>query len=303
MFKLSLTGNRHMKPILVHIHIFYAELWPELKLCLSHISEYPYELYVTLVQENEALVNDILETKPNAHILIVKNKGYDVGPFIHVLQQVNLQDYSYIIKLHTKRNIVHISEPGWTYNSPYYLKGSLWREYLLSFLRKENLEKCLKAFEESPTLGMVNNYRLIVPEFHKKEKYLRTLQERAFKLLNKVGLYPRKSVYVKGTMFIVRAHLMQKIKDLGLTIDSFPVPDAEHKENMAHELEIALGTCVDAQNYRISDVFTPDVESKMKWGTILGRLRRKLYKNYISPKGRHVIKIAHILIWNARTAK
>ena len=296
-------SNHYMKPILVHVHIFYAELWPELKLCLSNISEYPYELYVTMVQENETLVNEIQATKPNAHILIVKNKGYDVGPFIHVLQQINLQDYSYIIKLHTKRNIEHISEPGWTYYSPYYLKGALWREYLLSFLQNGNLEKCLKAFDETPSLGMVNNYRLIVPEFHRKEKTLCTLQERAFKLLNQVGLYPRNSTYVKGTMFIVRAHLMQKIKNLGLSIDSFPAPDASHAENLAHELEIALGTSVAAQNYDIRDVFTPDVESKMKWGTILGRLRRKLYKNYISPKGRHVVKIAHILVWNAKVAK
>ena len=292
-----------MKPILVHVHIFYAELWPELKLCLSSISEYPYELYVTMVQENESLKNDILALKPDAHILIVKNKGYDVGPFIHVLQQVNLEHYSYVIKLHTKRNIAHISEPGWTYYSPYYLKGARWREYLLLFMRKEHLEKCLKAFEDTPSLGMVGNYRLIVPQFHRKEKNLCALQERVFKLLNQVDLYPQDCTYVKGTMFIARAHLMQKIKNLGLSIDSFPAPDASHEENLAHVLEIALGTSVVAQNYDIRDVFTPNVESKMKCGTIMGRLRRRLYKNYISPKGRHVIKIAHILIWNAKTTK
>ena len=40
-----------MKPILTVVHIYYPELWPELKKCLTNITA-PYDLYVTTVEKN-----------------------------------------------------------------------------------------------------------------------------------------------------------------------------------------------------------------------------------------------------------
>ena len=94
-----------MKPILVHVHIYYEFLWPELKSCLKNIDGYTHQIVVTLVKENPKLQEDILSSFPNAKIEIVENLGFDLGPFIHVLNEVNLDDYSYVIKLHTKRDI------------------------------------------------------------------------------------------------------------------------------------------------------------------------------------------------------
>lgn len=296
-----------MKPILVHIHIFYAELWPELKLCLSHISEYPYELYVTLVQENEALVNDILATKSDTHILIVKNKGYDVGPFVEVLNEVDLSQYSYLIKLHTKRDIYHIPEPGWTKKSPFNLYGKRWRESLLSFMKKGNLEKCLQSFEEDSQLGMINCYRCIVPSFHKTEAKLLEVQQGAEKLLKRVNLTLRVCRYIKGTMFIARASLFQKIKEMGLTLNDFPPPDPEHSNNIAHHLEVALGSIVVAQGYKVEDTFTPNAKLKAGAERCYINMRRKIGKFFYQKKktesGRVIIKVCKIPVYSSRKKK
>lgn len=291
-----------MKPILVHIHIYYPEFWPELRSNLATLSDYPFELYVTTANNPVAVINEIKELYPNARILHIENRGYDVGPFIHVLNQVDLGSYSYVIKLHTKRDIYHLAEPGWTYYSPYYLYGKRWRERLLSFIKPENFQKCLQAFQEDASLGMVNHYSLIVPGFHAKEKTLLAVQQGAEQLLARANIKLKECRYIKGTMFIARAELFQRIKDIGLTTNDFPAPDTHHNiDNPAHYMEIVLGCNIVAQGFKIQDVFTPNADKKVKFGQFWGRIRKKLYKNYISKKGRHVIKIAKIMIWNAKT--
>ena len=38
-----------MKPILVHIHVYYSDMWAELERCLRNLVAYPCEIYVTYV--------------------------------------------------------------------------------------------------------------------------------------------------------------------------------------------------------------------------------------------------------------
>ena len=92
-----------MKRILVHTHIYYEFLYPELKSCLLNLSDLDCDYFFTLVENNSNLIDDIKKTFPNSKVEVVKNLGFDLGPFVHVLNEVNLKDYSYVIKLHTKR--------------------------------------------------------------------------------------------------------------------------------------------------------------------------------------------------------
>ena len=95
-----------MKPILVHLHLFYPEMWLELKTCINNIASYPFKLYVTMVNEHQDVINDIKMSFNYPHIEIVENRGYDIGPFINIINKTNLDDYSYIVKLHTKRDMI-----------------------------------------------------------------------------------------------------------------------------------------------------------------------------------------------------
>ena len=93
-----------MKKILVHLHIYYPSLYDELKSYINNITD-GFDLYVSMVEEHKDIIDDLQNNFKNVNIDIVENRGYDVGPFIEVLNKVNLDDYSYIIKLHTKRDI------------------------------------------------------------------------------------------------------------------------------------------------------------------------------------------------------
>ena len=47
------------KPILAVVHIYYPEMWDELKSCLNNIT-FPYDLYVTTVEQNQYLQDDVM---------------------------------------------------------------------------------------------------------------------------------------------------------------------------------------------------------------------------------------------------
>ena len=185
-----------MKPILVHCHIYYPQLWPELKKCIQNIAGFPIDLWVTMVEENKKIISDIRQSFPDAHIQIVDNRGYDVGPFVHVLNQVDLNNYSYVVKLHTKRDIDYIFH-GMT--------GSHWRESLLKpFQSQEVFNAHLAAFEKNPKIGMQADYKLIIfHDIHDKEakNNLKSfLRQKNWPIL-RYG-------FVAGTMFIARADLL-----------------------------------------------------------------------------------------------
>ena len=95
-----------MKPILVHLHLYYKDMLKTMLAYIDNISNYDYDLYVTMVEEDENTIKQIKEFNNRANIIKVSNRGFDVWPFICVLQKVNLDDYSYIIKLHTKRDML-----------------------------------------------------------------------------------------------------------------------------------------------------------------------------------------------------
>ena len=92
-----------MPKIAVHMHLYYAEQLEDLLQRLESLSGTAYDLYVTMGAEDKKAEQTIKAFKADANIRIVRNLGYDVGPFIDFLHHVNLDDYDYIIKIHTKR--------------------------------------------------------------------------------------------------------------------------------------------------------------------------------------------------------
>ena len=47
------------KPIAVHLHLYYTDMWQELSQQLRNIEGTPYELFVTLVEDNPELISKI----------------------------------------------------------------------------------------------------------------------------------------------------------------------------------------------------------------------------------------------------
>ena len=284
-----------MKPILIHIHLYYCDMWPEMKALLENIRSLKLRtsLVVTLPDSDCMLTREIGEQYTDARILRVPNQGYDIAPFLEVLRSVNLEDYSYVIKLHTKRDM-----PGDVYLKPmpYNYGGSRWRDYLLNFCRCEHLPHIMQRLAQEADLGMVADYRLI--RRAREARFVAALDD----LLNRAGLQNKGYQYVMGSMFICRACLLAPLKALGFRTNDFPVANESHSENLAHEMERFLGLSVLAQGYRIADPFTPRWKQS-KLIRVLKQIALFLYFRKRGGDGSCIIKICKIPVYRKRGAK
>lgn len=189
---------------------------------------------------------------PNAKIILVKNIGADIWPFIVMLNSINLEDYDYIIKIHTKR---FVQSKKWRMpETMFKMKGTKWRDYLLEFLEPENFKKCINSFIFDEKLGMISSYPVIIKDSEKHGADIPTcLKTRA---VLKRFKYKTKISYVAGTMFMARAKLFNVVKNLKLQESDFGQFESGKSNQLPHVMEQFLGSCVLGQGYEIRDVFT-----------------------------------------------
>ena len=88
-----------MKKILVHVHIFYENLYPELKACLLNLKDYNCDYIFTFVKENKTLESDIKSTFLNAKYL---NSTYVTTDTANI--EINCDKYTFFIANRTSNS-------------------------------------------------------------------------------------------------------------------------------------------------------------------------------------------------------
>ena len=130
--------------IAVVIHVYYEDLWPELSNAIVTIEE-PFDLFVTVTEScSEEFREKLAKTWPFAYVLIVKNFGRDILPFLSIVRTQILFRYELICKLHTKRSHWHED-------------GENWRKDLIGgvLANRDLVRLILRAFSTRPDLGMI----------------------------------------------------------------------------------------------------------------------------------------------------
>lgn len=290
-----------MLPVLIHVHLYYHELWPELRDVVKRLTERaaPYRLVVTQVEPHPEIEEEIHHLFPGSVVKLVPNLGYDIAPFMEVLSEVNLEGFSYVIKLHTKRNVERDMVRLCTV-SPFNMKGSRWREALLAFSRPDNMERCLQEFEENSRCGMVAHHLVICPRVTRKDKEQYHIWQEAVELLKPLGLpEPTNQHFVMGSMFMCRAELLKPLQRLNLKLEDFPPPDPQHlKETLAHVLERCFGAVITTQGYEIRDCFSPPRDYVREWLlVILQRLGHFIFSRKMTRKGNWLLKVCKIPVY------
>lgn len=236
---------KNKKPnVLVHMHIYYTEQLKYMLKKLKNINSCNWDLYVTLIKNDVNIINKIKDIKPDAKILIVENRGYDIWPFIQVLNSVNLNDYDFILKFHTKK---------YRKKKDYYGKGYSWRNYLINALlkNKKTFRQNLITMLENPEIGLIGS-GVTLAKMGIKEDDDTILFE---KLCKKYNLPVSKGNFIAGTMFLVRAKCYEAIKNMKLTAEDFPEEQkTSSRKSTAHTMERLLSRIIEMQNYKIYTV-------------------------------------------------
>ena len=235
--------------ILAHVHLYYydqAELL--MRRLVESIGSRPRDIYVTMRDEDAGAIAAVKKYAPDAIILKVKNVGADVWPFIYVLGRVDLSEYDYIVKIHSKRFITEYYEMP----SGFRMHGWRWRDMLISFLRPRKFDNIMTAFAKDEKLGMVGDTRCILTATTDC-----TWHANPGELLERLG-YKKTAEplpWIGGTMFVARAHVMRPLLNLGISEKDFETFQSGKSGKMEHRLETLMGNIVACQGYKVADVY------------------------------------------------
>ncbi len=274
-----------MMKLLVVVHIYYEDLWPELAASLIRLHD-PFELRVTCVQHLEAVSAMVHADFPDAQIELVENRGFDVGPFLHIIDSVELNNYYAVVKLHTKRDI----PPH--YDMRVNVTGSRFRNLLLAFTKSpKNWQSALGKLKGD--VGMVGEGKLFLNKFSDTLGDYRGVLE----VMQRMKMPVQSGFFVAGSMFIVRASLLKPFQGR-FRMEEFEIPDRSRGDCLPHFLERALGYAVYAQGYRLASWDDRPFALSVYWW----RIRRALFHVHYG-KHHDIFRVCGIPIWYRRTGK
>lgn len=278
--------------IAVHLHIYYENMWPFIKSYLQNLENLKYDLFVTLVKKNSALEEEIRSYAPNCRIFVIENRGYDVGPFVYFLHQINLDDYDLILKIHTKSRQGNVLT---SINGKFFSRRK-WVDVLLNSLigSKQMIATNLANFENKKELGMIASKYLIA-----KDKDLSAEMRQAIKVvLQRLGYSDNKEImFVPGTMFWVRASLFKSLKH-NFVLEDFSSTDGKIRNGtFAHVMERVFGAVVLAQNFTIEGF---DHCHCWQLRSPILELKRFLFQKKITKNNYELVKVCRIPVYRRR---
>lgn len=188
--------------------------------------------------ENSEVCKKIKEFKPDARIIITPNTGYDVYPFICVLKQINLDDYDFVLKLHTKKKIKD--------------RNKILRPLLLS---KKNFQNTLEKMIKNKNIGIIG---------HKVQQIFGGSPEEnemLNPLLKKFGIPSRKyHNFIPGTMFLIRSNLLKFLLQVEFKEEDFRSSEGCRTGDygtLAHTIERVFGVITEYNGFDITDMKHP----------------------------------------------
>jgi hypothetical protein len=184
-------------------------------------------------------------------IITVPNIGYDIGPFVHVINSIDLDSYDLVLKIHTKNeigtNVTNLNGVNYTDRD--------WTELLIdSVLKNKNIiSKIFSIFKKNLDINMVSSrYCTTSDEFY-YEKHIKKVNE----ILYKISLSTVESIeFCAGTIFWARASIFKLIQNK-YTIESFVDSRNNNSDidcTLAHTFERLFGVLAKTNNGKIKTV-------------------------------------------------
>ena len=281
--------------VAVHLHLYYTDMWAKIADSLSNLDVCDWDLFVTLTQSDALLSKRILEFFPQAKIFVVENRGFDVGPFIYFLHQIDLSDYDFVLKLHTKNDKSGCDSQI----NKYWLSREMWTSLMYQSLisDRRTVLRNLHLFDKDADCGMIASRYLITSDFGASKNVCRGVLSA---MKNLTGRYPSKITFAAGTMFAVRAKLLEPIKN-AYSLQDFALSDSAVKDGtLAHVLERVFGCMVVAQGYKIKG---SSHNWKFETAQPLKRLKHFVWNTKTTAREYRLVKICRIPVYHRRVIK
>lgn len=232
--------------IAVCVHLYYVEMFQEIAEYLDHFQDIRYDLFFTMPRENKAFLPTLRKKYKDAKIIITENIGFDIYPFLCFLNEINLEDYDVIFKLHSKKNIpIEFSRNGVD------LSGSKWRDYMFKALlgNPEQVKNVLRIIKRHPHIGMLTAQEVLFEGYELLAQDIDLQKVEA--LMRECGFLVRKWEFAAGSIFAIRPHLLGAIKRRNFTAKDFPPYFPRDWNGLPYCLERVFGCMVSSQGLKI----------------------------------------------------
>ncbi|CAM5389197.1 Rhamnan synthesis protein F OS=Afipia felis OX=1035 GN=NCTC12722_01217 PE=4 SV=1 [Afipia felis] len=234
----SAKGVASALSIAIVVDLYYDELWPDFESRLSRLS-LPFTLIVTTVKTRPLLADRIRASFPDAKIVNYPNRGRDVGRFIQILRDKHLDKFDLVCKVHGKKSATL---------GPQAVFGDIWRRSMLNDLlgSDRHVKTIVDRFAAEPSVGLIGPARFRLPNEYRHsyvDTWGRGNELITKELAAKLG-YPREEFildFFAGTMFWIRKDLLDLLKPLDLSLDSFPDEEGQTDGTLQHALERLFG--------------------------------------------------------------
>jgi len=247
----DLSALRGLEPrgrIAVVLHLFYPELWEEMREAIARISE-PFDLLVTLVKGSSDHMGPLItESFEHACIVNFENRGRDIGPFMALVRSGVLFRYELICKVHAKR-------------SNHREDGDAWRRALIDGVlgSPTRVKQIVARFRADADLGMVLADR---NTYEGPDRWAGTEQKLAV-LLPRLGISPEVEHrrFPGGSIFWIRPFLLRTLANLDVAAEDFEPEPAPIDGTLCHAIERLFGLICEDAGMRFSEYgqLTPEV--------------------------------------------
>ena len=237
-------------PTALHLHIYYPDLTAEMLQSLTANHGTRPDLFVT-VSSGEGL-REVAETADKLRIaikdiVVVPNRGRDVGPLLTLLGRRFIKDYEIVGHLHSKRSPLF---PG--------LFGETWRTFCVENLlggKHAMMDLILDRFARNPKLGLVFpcDPRIIGWTHNRRP---------AEALLDRMGIaanLPEHFFFPMGTMFWARTDAIAPLLEIDLGWNDYPPEPLPLDGTILHAIERLLSVVAQHRGFEISGTYVSGV--------------------------------------------
>lgn len=238
--------------IAAHLHIYYLDLAPELIADALRIPKLS-KVVITGPWGREHFDGPLQELEARGitvEVLVVPNRGKDVGGLLAAIREGGLLDSDLVLKLHSKKS--HNPETYFQAISALFGQeirdGDHWRRALIQPLAGSawHVDAVLKLFQDDPAVGMVGARPFITSAPDANAALSRDVYAR-------FGV-PQGAPFVAGTMFWIRSSLLGVFVEQSLSIDEFSLDSREVEGGLEHVMERLLGGLVIGRGFDIFGV-------------------------------------------------
>lgn len=205
------------KKVAAHLHFYHPRQTQDLLIKLQKMP-IEYDLYVTYSRNHPTTLKRLQQ---KAHYIEkVENYGFDIAPFLKLVQEGKFDDYDFVYKFHGKKN-------------------TKWRNNLVyPIVTKGNL-----FLQEEQTKARIAYSR----------KYACDLEYQNTQIINKILTEfnierPENRKFCAGTMFIANKKYIELLKTLDIDFDNFK-HEIKSDGTYSHAFERVFGYLIDPQNH------------------------------------------------------